>query len=279
MAVFRRRKRSDDEQGPAEDATGSSDHEDFEDDLHPEDRALEDAELLVELERQETHGPRAPLPAPQGPWDMKDAPEPAEGIARLDLGGLQVPVPADTEVRVDMSPEGEVIAATLVQGEAQLQVNAFAAPRTEGIWAEVRSEIRTALDESGGRTEESEGSYGVELHAQVPTEVEGQGVVLAPARFVGIDGPRWFLRALLTGTAATDPAAAAPLEAALRDIVVVRGGDPMAVRDPLPLRLPADVAEQAAAAQQAAEDEDEDEDAGGPVLEMPERGPEITEIR
>lgn len=278
MAVFRRRKRTDDEERPAEDA-GSTEQGDFEDDLHPEDRALEDAELLAELERQETHSPRAPLPAPQGPWDVKDAPEPAEGIARLDLGGLQVPVLADTEVRVDMSPEGEVIAATLVQGEAQLQVNAFAAPRTEGIWAEVRSEIRTALDESGGRTEESEGSYGVELHAQVPTEVEGQGVVLAPARFVGIDGPRWFLRALLTGTAATDPAAAAPLEAALRDIVVVRGGDPMAVRDPLPLRLPADVAEQAAAAQQAAEDEDEDEDAGGPVLEMPERGPEITEIR
>ena len=61
---------------------------------------------------------------------------------------------------------------------------------------------------------------------------------MAPARFVGVDGPRWFLRAMYTGSAAVDPDAAAPLEAALRDVVVVRGSDPMAVRDPLPLRLP-----------------------------------------
>ncbi len=180
---------------------------------------------------------------------------------------MLVPVPDATEVRVDVSPEGEVIAATLVHGQGQMQINAFAAPRSEGIWVEVATEIQTALVESGGSADLVEGPYGQELKAAVPTEVPGQGLMLAPARFVGVDGPRWFLRALLTGSAAVDAVAAAPLLDALKDVVVVRGGEAMAVRDPLPLRLPADVAEQAQREQEQAD------------LSLPERGPEITEIQ
>ena len=50
---------------------------------------------------------------PQGPWDEADAP--SDDVNRVDLGGLRVPVPPDTEVRVDVSPEGAVVAATLVR--------------------------------------------------------------------------------------------------------------------------------------------------------------------
>ncbi len=225
-----------------------------------------DDEQAAEVE--EAPAPRV-LTRPQGPWDAADAPD--DAVERIDLGGLLVPVPPDTEVRVDVSPEGEVVAATLVRGDASMQVNAFAAPRTEGIWQEVADEIQGALVESGGKAEQRTGAFGTELHALVPTEVPGQGLALAPARFVGVDGPRWFLRALLTGTGATDAAAAAPLEAALTQVVVVRGPDPMAVRDPLPLRLPREVAEQAAQAQ--------DEAGSAPDLDPFERGPEITEIR
>ena len=211
--------------------------------------------------------PAASDARPQGPWDVEDAPD--DAVNRIDLGGLRVPVPPDTEVRVDVSPEGEVVAATLVQGGSAMQVNAFAAPRRSGIWGEVREEIATALRGGGGQAQDAEGPYGVELHAAVPTEVPGQGVGLAPARFVGVDGPRWFLRALLTGPAATDAAAAEPLLAALRDVVVVRGSEAMAVRDPLPLRLPKEVTAAAAEA----------EDGAPAAMAPPERGPEITEIR
>jgi hypothetical protein len=238
--------------------------EDFVDDLDPETRAAEDAELLAEIDQEEQVVPR---PAPTGPWDLAEAPP--TDPPRLDLGALHVPVMPDTDVRLEVSPEGEVVAATLVHSESALQLNAFAAPRTEGIWQEVRSEIAAALGESGGTSDEGEGAYGPELRAMVPTEVPGQGVVLAPARFVGVDGPRWFLRGLLTGPAATDDSAAAPLLTAMRDVAVNRGTDPMAVRDPLPLVLPAD-------AMQAVAEAPEDESAG---LSMPERGPEITETR
>lgn len=216
----------------------------------------------------------APPPRPRGPWDSSDAPE--DEVNRIDLGGLLVPVPTDTEVRVDVSPQGEVVAATLVRGTSAMQVNAFAAPRSYGIWSEVRDEIGTALREGGGRADDAEGPHGVELHAAVPTDVPDQGIVLAPARFIGVDGPRWFLRALLTGPAATDATSAAAFEAALKDIVVVRGGDPMAVRDPLPLRLPKEVVSEQEAVAAAAEQTVEEQ---APSLQLQERGPEITERR
>ena len=265
--MFGRRKRGGkDEAAPA---AGPTDPEEFVDDLDEEDRAYEDALLLAEIEAGEA-GPAGPVAAgrPQGPWDLADAPD--DEVQRIDLGGLRVPVPPETEVRVDVDPQGAVVAATLVRGDASVQVNAFAAPRTEGIWGEVLDEIAGALEGGGGRAERLDGPYGPELRADVPTQVPGQGVVLSPARFVGVDGPRWFLRALYTGTAATDPEAAAPLEAAVRDIVVVRGSDPMAVRDALPLRLPSEPA-----APPAGDDPDDEDDP----LTLAERGPEITETR
>ena len=271
---FGRRRSAGSEEPSAVDAPAEGpDGEDFVDDLDEEDRAYEDALLLAEIEAQEAGGTPAPPPRPQGPWDAADAP--TDEVARIDLGGLLVPVPEQTEVRVDVTPEGEVFAATLVQGQSAVQVNAFAAPRTEGIWGDVLGEIEASLTGGGGRVERLEGPYGPELRADVPTQLPGQdGVVMAPARFVGVDGPRWFLRALYTGAAAADPEAAAPLETAVRAIVVVRGTDPMAVRDALPLRLPVD-------AQPAAEpdDEDDEDDDGGDPLRLAERGPEITEIR
>ena len=263
MSVFRRRKREEpvgDDRDDRDDAAGAA------------ESATAGGSAQGEL--------APPPPArPQGPWDVADVADPEAG--RVDLGGMLVPVPPDSEVRVDVSPEGEVVAATVVQGAAHMQVNAFAAPRTEGIWQEVRDEIRVSLLDGGGQVEEREGPFGPELHALVPTEVPGQGPVLAPARFIGVDGPRWFLRALFTGEAAVHPEAAAPLEAALREVVVVRGGDPMAVRDPLPLRLPREVAEQAAAEQAAAEQTAADQTAVGQggLPQLPERGPEITETR
>ena len=211
--------------------------------------------------------PEPELARPQGPWDEADAPQ--DEVNRIDLGGLRVPVPPDTEVRVDVSPEGEVVAATLVRGTTAMQVNAFAAPRRTGIWGEVREEIATALRDGGGQAQDADGPYGTELHAQVPAEAPGGGIGLAPARFLGVDGPRWFLRALITGPGATDPSLAEPLLAALKDCVVVRGGEAMAVRDPLPLRLPKEVTAAAEASAAAA--------VRPPA--PPERGPEITEIR
>src|SRR4051794_14939247 len=223
----------------------------------------------------------APVPAPgrpAGPWDVDDLDD--DEAQRLDLGALRVPVPDGCEVRVDMQDE-QVVAATVVDGRSALQIHAFAAPRSEGIWDEVRQEIADSLRSGGGSAEESDGPFGRELRARIPSVEPGQGQMqgqqLQPARFLGVDGPRWFLRGLMTGAASTDPNQARTLETVFSGVVVVRGGEAMAPRELLPLRLPrealAHLAEQQEAEQQNAEE------PAKPTLDMLERGPEITETR
>jgi hypothetical protein len=207
-----------------------------------------------------------------GPWDEADVP--ADEVSRLDLGAMLVPLNEPLELRVEVSPEQQVVGATLVDGASTLQINVFAAPRTEGIWDEVRAEIAESLVSGGGSASDSQGRFGTELVARIPTEVPGRGVVQQPARFLGVDGPRWFLRGLISGPASTDLGAAVRLENAFADVVVVRGGEAMAARDPLPLHLPKDAAEAAAQAMAAGNEQQQRES-----LDPFERGPEITETR
>jgi hypothetical protein len=71
------------------------------------------------------------------------------------------------------------------------------------------------------------------------TTADGQAGQMRLARFIGVDGPRWFLRGVIAGEAAADPTAAAKVEDLFRSIVVVRGNTPMPPRDLIPLRMPA----------------------------------------
>jgi hypothetical protein len=117
------------------------------------------------------------------------------------------------------------------------------------------------------------GAFGTELVAKLPAEATDGSRGFRAARFMGVDGPRWFLRGVLGGEAALDRDAAAGLEELFRRVVVVRGDNPMPPRELLQLRLPKDAAAQGhgaaphPGAQQA-----------GHAVQQPERGPEITQI-
>src|SRR6202020_89479 len=99
--------------------------------------------------------------------------------------------------------------------------------------------------------------FGTELMARVPTEPGQPASGMRLVRFVGVDGPRWFLRGLFTGPAADGGEAAGLLEEIFRDVVVVRGEHPVPPRDILELRLPPE-AQQAFEEQAAAEAEAEE---------------------
>ena len=199
---------------------------------------------------------------PPGPYDVSEAPQ--DDIVRLDLGGLLVPGVEGMELRLDVDEASEqVVAVTVVHGESALQIMAFAAPRTTGIWDDVREEIRVSLA-AQGPVEESSGTFGRELLATlVVAGPQGQSG-MQPVRFVGVDGPRWFVRGLFSGPAARQAAAAEPLEDVLRASVVVRGGDPMAPGDPLMLHVPGEIPE---GMNRTGPD-------GREMLPPPERGPE-----
>jgi hypothetical protein len=176
-------------------------------------------------------------PLEVGPYDVADEPP---GVERLDLGSLRIPAIEGVEVRVQADPDGQVQQVVLVYGESALQLGVFAAPRSEGIWDEVRAEIRKSLYDDGVAAEEIDGEYGVELRARVRTP-DG----LTDLRFLGVDGPRWMVRGVYQGKAAIDPAAAGALLECLHGLVVDRGKEAKPAREPLPLRLPREVAEQA----------------------------------
>jgi uncharacterized protein DUF3710 len=201
------------------------------------------------------HRPRE-VEETSGPWDEADAPD--DGVPRVDLGALRLPAAPGMELRVDVNAQQKVIGATLRDGESVLQVSAFAAPRATGIWDDVRADLARSASGQGGSLPEVEGPFGPELAGHVltsPPAQPGQAgapkPVRRPARFLGVDGPRWFLRGMISGPAAAGPEAAAALEEAFRRIVVVRGSEPMPVREQLPLTLPPQAAAQVAAQQAA----------------------------
>jgi hypothetical protein len=180
---------------------------------------------------------RPEVTATTGPYDERDAPD--DELARVDLGALRVPVGAGYDIRVDLNEAQQIISATLAAPDGTMQLGVFAAPRNEGIWDEVRAEIAQSLNaQRKGSAAEAEGPFGTELRGTLPGE-GGRGTV--PVRFIGVDGPRWFLRGLIAGPAASDHAKAKRFEDALRRCVVVRGSDPLPVREPVPLQLPGDL--------------------------------------
>ncbi|MBU6243799.1 MAG: DUF3710 domain-containing protein [Actinomycetales bacterium] len=197
-----------------------------------------------------------------GPWDESEA-DLSDGIERLDLGGLLVAATpgVDLQVQVDES-SGRISLLTFATKQGSVQVQPYAAPRSGGMWADVRGQIAGSISASGGLVEEADGSFGTELRAQI----KGSDGSLQPARFVGVEGPRWFLRGVFLGQAARPGAQADVLEGMFRSVVVVRGTEAMPMGSPIPLRLP-----DAPGAAQAT--------APAAPLSPFERGPEITEIR
>lgn len=202
-----------------------------------------------------------------GPWDSSDSFPEAE---RVDLGSLLVPVRDGTDVQLAFSPEAGV-ALAVVAGESVLQLQAFAAPRSSGLWDKVRPEISAEVAKAGGTSQSQDGPFGPELLARVTPEPEGDvQLPPQPLRFLGADGPRWFLRGMISGPAATDASLARLLEDIFADVVVVRGDHAAAPETPLEIQLP-DGARQVFAEQLEAQQ---------PGMPNPfERGPEITESR
>jgi hypothetical protein len=206
-----------------------------------------------------------------GPWDAEqDVPD----QERIDFGSLLVPTSEGIEVQVSVV-ENQPAWVTVMHGESGLQLQAFAAPKSGGLWDEVRQEIAAEVARNGGQYAEANGPFGVELRARIspadPVHGGRQGA-LEPVRVLGVDGPRWFLRGLISGPAASHEARARPLEQVFAAVVVVRGDHPVPPRELLEIRLPDEALQ--ALGQQPPEPEE-----GRWPLGPFERGPEITETR
>lgn len=195
---------------------------------------MSDDEVYEELSPKSAPGDRDV----NGPLDISEA---NQVRPYVDLGGVKIVPREGLHLRLEVEEATKrVVAVGLDYAGSTLQVQPFAAPRTSGLWHEIRAQILEQLQKQGGEIREVEGPFGPELIASVPVSAgPGSTPTSRIARFIGVDGPRWFLRGVIAGEGATDPEAAAAIEDLFRSVVVVRGGTPMPPRDLIPLHVPA----------------------------------------
>jgi hypothetical protein len=162
MGLFSRRKRQEPEEIEGLDAL-DSDAPEIDD--APEDEDAED-EARSEDEDAAADAPRADH-LEDGPYDEADAPE----EDRIDLGGLLVPTIDGMELRMEVDQRtSAVTGANLVIEGSSLQVQAFAAPKSRGLWEDVRSSLRESVVKQGGTAETRPGVFGTELITRLPVK-------------------------------------------------------------------------------------------------------------
>ncbi|WP_086852248.1 DUF3710 domain-containing protein [Amycolatopsis kentuckyensis] len=218
MGIFGRKRRT--EGGSAGRHAAPEAEDTFEDEAYEEESELSDVS--------------------DGPFDVADFED--DGIPRIDLGSVKVPVPDGSQVQVEMDPEaGGVRAVHVVTEQGQITVSAYAAPRSGGLWREVSSELADQLRSDGAKVTLGRGVWGLEISAIIGD---------VALRFVGVDRPRWMLRGVIAGPQSEAAGAVEVLREIVRRTIVDRGDAPMPVRTPLTITLPEAVAEHIAAQQQ-----------------------------
>lgn len=173
----------------------------------------------------------------EGPYDVDELP--GDDVPRVDLGALLVVPTEDQELRVQVDEKsGDVRAVLLANDAGALELRAFAAPRNGDLWSEIRPQIAADAARRGGTATEREGRFGTELVCEVRTTRADGATGTQTSRVIGINGPRWLLRATFLGDPARDPEAAEAWETAIATVAVRRGAQAMPVGEQLPLTLP-----------------------------------------
>lgn len=168
-----------------------------------------------------------------GPFDSSEV---IQLRPSIDFGAIQLPIRDDVTLKLEVEESASrVVALTIDHQGSSLQLQAFSAPASEGLWHEIRHTLDQSIQEQGGKTESVVGPLGPELNAQIPTKNGSYRL----AKFIGVDGPKWFLRGVISGLALGDTLAMTYMIDIFRSVVVVRGNSPMPPKELLQLSAPA----------------------------------------
>ncbi|MGZ4426514.1 MAG: DUF3710 domain-containing protein [Nocardioidaceae bacterium] len=174
-----------------------------------------------------------------GPYDIEDVEIDRDDENLIDLGGLIIHAREGIELQMQVDEDSGVIMAVMMVGpDGAVELRPFAAPRNADIWDDARRSIAAEVTQRGGTATEADGPFGRELQVVMPVQLEDGQHAQQPSRVLGVIGPRWLLRATLFGRPAVEPDEDGDIENALREVVVVRGNEPMPPGEALPLTLP-----------------------------------------
>ena len=167
-----------------------------------------------------------------GPWDEKDFEGSREGY--VDFGHILVRPMADAAL--SFNPTLNYLEFAFPAMPAAIRLELRAAPKSSGLWDDMRADMMVRIAREGGASREYEGEWGPFLQAQVATGRSQAGV---PVRMCGIDGPRWTLLVTAFDRAAMDDSIFSTLtHAVLDDCIIVRGQKPYPPGDALELTAP-----------------------------------------
>ena len=173
-----------------------------------------------------------------GPWDITEK-TPDGDPAYIDLGPLLVRAQDAFSIQLPAEGEnGQIASAVLVAEDSALELRAFAATRSGGLWDEVRDDLILEVNRLGGTCEQVSGPFGAELLVRVPVELPDGEEGFQPSRIVGVEGPRWMLRGTFLGEVGLKSTDEGALMEAFRDTIVVRGNEARIAREALLLTLP-----------------------------------------
>lgn len=220
----------------------------------------------------------------EGPWDVDDEYVP-DYDDYLDIGALFLPYMQGIALRLKADRRSnQVLGANVSLGGASLELEAFAAPKSSGLWDDVRADLLAANPDA----EEVDGTFGKEL--RLPVKVAG-GRRTVITRVVGVDGPRWMLRGIFTGAAVDAGEIRDRFDRYFSSVVVERGDEPLAPRDMIPMHAPITPAQRRKLEESQNRDDDESADLPGkpkgPLTPLQERetqttlrrGPLFSEVR
>jgi len=176
-----------------------------------------------------------------GPWDVDelDGSHASHERPRLDLGSLRIRVSPGTKLQMQVDKGSGKATGVLLMGEQYgLQLMAIAASKSLPLWPQTRAAIAADATRRGGTAQEAPGPWGSVLQLSLPATAADGTSGVTPSLVLGVDGPRWMLRATFLGRAAIDQALHNEMLAVLQDTVVVRGEEPMPPGEILPLTPP-----------------------------------------
>ncbi len=166
-----------------------------------------------------------------GPYDIAEV---SSTLGYLSFGSILMPTIEGVSVRAEVDEASSAIVAVSFEHEQSiLQVSVFSAAKSEDLWPEIYQQLIETISSTGGSVSETIGGLGKQLDVVIDTNGEKRSV-----RFIGFDGPRWFLRGAISGPALTDANAALNMEDIFRSLVIDRGNSPFPPREPLPLKIP-----------------------------------------
>ena len=251
--IFRRKRKGEADETEVEQADEATTEEDAEPEETDEPAATEAEPSWTALDVLDWRT--------EGPWDISEVDDldGTDQAPKIDLGSLIVTGVPGSELRLQVAEETqEIVSAMLIietavetaaggkqKFSSALELGAYAAPRSGGLWAELREEISAAATAQGGSASLREGPMGVELHRFIPVTTPDGEQGYQPSRMWVAEGPRWLLRGIVYGQAAVEEDLESPVVtdvlSAFRQVVVRRGEEAMAPGDLLPLNMPAAV--------------------------------------